>query len=171
MASNEDIIREAEYYLNNDVTIEQASSDLGVSKRTLQLHLKKLESIAPETFKLVTEKKAANERRGKVLGGTLGKRGPSWTEEQAAAYARMMIEQGLTFQEAEKFTGIPHTTLHEMVTKANLDPKNKSLMYALAEANKRGMDMNQYIEKHYQKHVVSDIVAKEIKEEKANKGK
>ena len=41
MASIEQIINEADYYLNNNVNIDQASEALGISRRTFQLHMKK----------------------------------------------------------------------------------------------------------------------------------
>ena len=43
MTNNEDIKKEADYYLENDVNITQASKKFGISKRTFQLHMKKLE--------------------------------------------------------------------------------------------------------------------------------
>ena len=42
MTNNEDIKKEADYYLENDVNITQASKKFGISKRTFQLHMKKL---------------------------------------------------------------------------------------------------------------------------------
>ena len=56
MASNEDIIKEAEYYLSHDVTNDEASKALGISKRSFQLHMKKLAEIAPDKYKLVQDK-------------------------------------------------------------------------------------------------------------------
>ena len=165
MANNNDILKEAFYYLENDVTEEQASIDLGISKRTLQLHLKKLESISPLTFALVKDKKISNERRGKVKGGTLAKRSTTWTEEQALGAAQIMIEGGLTYEEASKVLGIPSSTLHEMVHKGVKDPNTVSLLYALAEANRRNMTVEEYQRKHDSEHVASDIAAKQTREE------
>ena len=164
MASNEDILYEAEYYLKNDVTIEQASSDLGISKKTLQLHLKKLESIAPEKYILVTDKKKSNEHRGRVKGGTLGKRSATWTTEEAIAAAEIMIDSGLTYEQASSVLGIPSSTLHEMVHKGIVDPNTTSLLYALAEANKRGITLEEYQRTHSSEHVEGDILAREIRE-------
>ena len=162
MASNKDIMHEAFYYLENDVTIEQASKDLGISKRTLQLHLQKLESISPLTFALVKDKKLGNERRGRVKGGTLGKRGTIWTEEQAFNVAQAMINDGLTYAEAEIALGIPSSTIHEMIHKGVKDPETISHLYVLTEANKRQMSVAQFQEQHSSEHVASDQVAKEI---------
>ena len=144
MANKEDILKEAEYYLNNDLTIEQASVDLGISKRTFQLHLKKLEELAPETYKLVTEKKAARIVEGRILGGTVGKRGATWTQEEADAIKKQMIEQNLTYAEAESITGIPKSTIYEMVHKNNSD-KTNSLLYSLARANEKNMALETYM--------------------------
>lgn len=172
MATKEEIIKEAEYYLNNDVTIEQASSDLHISKRTLQLHLKKLEELAPETFKLVQEKKTGNIKAGTIKGGHTGKRGPTWTEEQALEVAMKIINDGLSYREAEAYFKIPSSTLHEMVTKGVKDFDTASMLYAVAEANRRGMSAEQYLKEHRRTHPISEAIAREIQEESiAKKGK
>jgi len=164
MASNEDILKEAEYYLNNDVTIEQASSDLGISKRTLQLHMKKLESIAPDKFKLVTDKKNNNIQNGRIVGGTLGKRSTSWTSEDAMNIASKMLDSGLTYEQAEKELGIPHLTLHDMMHKGVQDENVTSLLYALAIAHKKGMSLEEFKQDYY-----SNITNNEIKNNKEQK--
>ena len=164
MASNQDILKEAFYYLENDVTIEQASSALGISKRTLQLHLQKLESISPLTFALVKDKKISNERRGKVKGGTLGKRVPTWTEDQAMGAAQIMINGGLTYEEASKVLGIPTSTLHEMIHKGVKDPDTTSLLYALSEANRRNMSVDEFQKRHSDEHVTIDQISRELRE-------
>ena len=169
MATKEEIIKEAEYYLNNDVTIEQASTDLKISKRTLQLHLKKLEEIAPETFKLVQEKKSGNIKLGNIKGGQTGKRGPTWTEEQALEVAMKIINDGLSYREAEAYFKIPSSTLHEMVTKGVKDFDTSTLLYAVAEANRRGMSAAQYLEEHRRTHPISDQISREIKEQEISK--
>ena len=164
MASNKEILQEAFYYIENNLTIEEASKNLGISKRTLQLHLKKLESISPLTFALVKDKKLSNERRGRVKGGTLGKRGTTWTEEQALGVAQAMINGGLTYAEAEETLGIPSSTIHEMIHKGVKDPDTISLLYAITEANKRQMSVAAFKEQHSSDHVASDQVAREIRE-------
>ena len=169
MATKEEIIKEAEYYLNNDVTIEQASSDLHISKRTLQLHLKKLEELAPETFKLVQEKKTGNIKAGTIKGGHTGKRGPTWTEEQALEVAMKIINEGMTYREAEAHFKIPSSTLHEMVTKGVKDFDTASMVYAVAEANRRGMSAQDYIEEHKRTHPLSEDISREITEERVSK--
>lgn len=154
MASNEDILMEADYYLNNDVTIEQASSDLGISKRTLQLHMKKLESIAPDKFKLVQDKKENSVRQGRIVGGTLGKRNPTWEKSEALIIAEKMIEQGLTYEQAEKEFGIPKSTIYEMTHSDLKNTKIESLLYALAIANKKGMTFNEFLKERKIEHVL-----------------
>lgn len=151
MASDEIILEEADYYLNNDVTIEQASADLKISKRTLQLHLKKLESIDPDKFKLVTDKKKNNERQGRIKGGTIGRRGATWSEGQAKNIAAQMIRDQLTYSEAEDKVGIPKSTIYEMVHKGIEDDYTQSLLLALSEANKKGIPLDKYMSVQHQK--------------------
>lgn len=169
MATIEQIIKEAEYYLNNDVTIEQASSNLNISKRTLQLHLKKLEEISPATFRLVQEKKSGNIKEGNIKGGQTGKRKPTWTEEQALQVAMKIINEGMTYKEAEEHFHIPSSTLHDMVTKGVKDFGAATMVYAVAEANRRGMSAEQFVAEHKRTHRVSEDIARELTEEKISK--
>lgn len=162
MASKEDIIREADYYLNNDVTIDQASKDLGISKRTLQLHLKNLEKIDPDRAKLVKDKKESNIRQGNAKGGSLGKRGPTWTEEEALKLAKDMIEKERTYQEEGRVSGIPKSTLHDMLNRGVTDEYIISLLYALSEANKKRMTLEEYVKVHQKEHITVDQISKDI---------
>lgn len=157
VANNEQILKEAEYYLNNDVTIAQASLDLNISKKTLQLHMKKLESIAPDQFKLVSDKKLANERMGKIKGGTLGKREPKWTKEQAREIANTMIDKQMTNREASEEFSIPKSTIYEMTHKGIDDETTESLLYALAEANRKGISLNDVLSKYYPEDLDKNI--------------
>jgi len=140
MASNEEIIKEANYYLEHDENINESSSALGISRRTFQIHMEKLKDISPEKYKLVKEKKENNIRLGVVKGGSIGKRGPSWSDDDANMVAKKMVEKSLTYQEAEKELGIPKSTLHEMTHKGNIDEVTESLLYRLALANKKGVN-------------------------------
>lgn len=149
MTNDERILEEADYYLNNDVTIKQASSDLGISRKTFQLHLKKLESIDLEKANLVKEKKLASEKQGKIKGGSLGKRGPNWTKEQAMEIAEAMINQQMTNREAEAAFGIPKSTIYEMTHKGIDDEVTESLLYGLAEANRKGIPLEDVLSKYY----------------------
>lgn len=168
MANNEDILKEAEYYLNNDVTIEQASHDLGISKRTLQLHMKKLASIAPDKFKLVQDKKENSVRQGRVVGGSIGKRNPTWSRDEARVIAKRMVEENLTYEQAEKEFGIPKSTIYEM-THSNLkDEKIESLLYALAIANKKGTTLDEFLKERNLQHVLIDIETQNQIEDKKN---
>lgn len=166
MASNEDILKEADYYLNNRVTIKQASSDLGISEKTLQLHLKKLESIAPEVFVLVLDKKKANEKQGRIKGGTLGKRLPSWDMDTAKEVSSKIIDGEMTYREAEEKLGIPKSTIHEMVHKVN-NPVTDSLLFGIAEAHRRGISVDEYLNQRKsslsQEEIYIDIVQEENK--------
>ena len=149
VTSNDKILEEANYYLNNDVTIKQASSDLGISKRTLQLHFQKLESIDLEKARLVKDKKIANEKQGKIKGGSLGKRGPNWTREQAQQLADAMINNQMTNREAATTFERPKSTIYEMTHKGIEDELIESLLYSLAEANRKGLSMAEVLEKYY----------------------
>ena len=51
------IEEEAQEYINNDLTEKQTAEKLGINRRTLQLHLKKLAIINQELYNLVLKKK------------------------------------------------------------------------------------------------------------------
>ena len=174
MASNEQIINEADYYLNNNVNIDQASEALGISRRTFQLHMKKLEEIHPAKASLVQTKKAGNIKAGNILGGATGKRGPTWSEEKAIEVAATMLEHQMSYNEAASYFGIPKSTLHEMVTKGGQSADKLSLLYILAEANNRGLDMNEFLRQFHGRDVDIDSAISEMRkysQEEKNKGK
>jgi hypothetical protein len=125
--------------------------------------------IDKQTFKLVQEKKTGNIKAGTIKGGQTGKRGPTWTEEQALEVAMKIINEGMTYCEAEACFKIPSSTLHEMVTKGVQDFDTASMLYVVAEANRRGMSAQEYIEEHRRLHPNSEDIAKEIMEAKIAK--
>ena len=124
---NKKIIEEAEYYLNNNVTMEEAANNFGISKKSFQLHMKKLEQICKSTFNLVQEKKQHNLNQGIIKGGQNGK--PTRTannvetkpytlsELESIILARKMIIYDWSLRKTEEKTGIPKSTIRENITK------------------------------------------------------
>ena len=55
MASEEQIKEEARIFINNDLTVEETSTQLGISKRTFQLHMSALKVVDNGLYKLVKE--------------------------------------------------------------------------------------------------------------------
>ena len=123
----EKILQEAQYYLNNDVTMEQAANNFGISKKSFQLHMKTLEQICKHTFNLVQLKKQNNLNQGIIKGGKNGK--PSRTsnnvetkpyalsELESIILARKMIIYDWSLRKTEEETGIPKSTIRENMTK------------------------------------------------------
>lgn len=126
----EKILQEAEYYLNNAVTMEQAANKFGISKKSFQVHMKKLEEICKDTFVLVQQKKQHNLNQGMIKGGKNGK--PSKTsnnvdtkpytlsELESIILARKMIIYDWTLRKTEEKTGIPKSTIRENMTKERI---------------------------------------------------
>ena len=162
MASDDQIIKEAEYYIDNNVSIDQASENLGISRRSFQLHMKKLEQINPVLFKLYIEKKNGNVIRGNIRGGTIGKRKPNWTKEEALDMANQIIAGEMTYDQAEEKTGIPKSTIYEMTHNGVTDDTVLSLLYCLSEANRRGMSLSEFKQQHSETHVASDLIAQDL---------
>ena len=57
---------EAIYYLVHNKSLEETAKDLEVSKRTLQLHLKKLEVFNENLHRIVEERKKENQKIGRI---------------------------------------------------------------------------------------------------------
>ena len=47
------IVHEAEEYVNNNMTIKETADSLGISRKTLQLHFKRLKKIDENLYKRV----------------------------------------------------------------------------------------------------------------------
>lgn len=144
--NNDQIINEAKTYLSNDKTIGETAKDLGISKRTFQLHLGKLEILAPELHKLVLAKKESMQKKGRIEGGQTGKATPSYTKEEAEYVAKKIINNGYTYQEASKILGIPKSTIYEMVHSLLVSQDLKDELDVLAIANNKGLTVEDIIE-------------------------
>ena len=146
--NKDQIIQEAQTYLSGDKTIEETAKNLNISKRTLQLHLGKLDIIDPELHKLVLEKKESMQIKGRVKGGTIGKATPSYTKEEAEYVANEMIKNGYTYENASKRLGIPKSTIYEMVHSNFIDKELKDKLEVVAIANQKGLTVDELINKN-----------------------
>ena len=54
---NNVIIHEAEEYINNNLTVKETAAVLGISRRTLQIHFNRLESIDKNLYDKVRAKR------------------------------------------------------------------------------------------------------------------
>lgn len=136
-SKEEQIIAEARAYIDSGQTIDDTAKSLGITKRTLQLHLGKLESIDPELHTLVLERKTSNQNAGRRLGGMIGKRGSTYTEEQAQAMAASIVSQHLTYREAEELYNIPSSTIYEMVHRNHVSQDTRDQLELIAMENQR----------------------------------
>ena len=83
-----------------------------------------------------------------------------------------MLEHQMSYNEAASYFGIPKSTLHEMVTKGGQSADKLSLL--LAEANNRGLDMNEFLRQYHGRDVDIDSAISEMKkysQQVKNKGK
>lgn len=136
---NKQLLEEANYYLDNDVTMAESACYFNISKKSFQLHMKKLEQISPEKFKLVQLKKEENLALGMVKGEKNGKptkvegKPFTLTEEEAISLAKSIIMGDLSFRDAEMLTGIPKSTIAGNLTKERI---GESLYNELIEVKK-----------------------------------
>ena len=129
------IINEAKVFLNGNMTVQETAETLGISKRTLQIHMKKLKNIDENIYNLVEEKKQANQEQGRIVGGQVGKATPRYTKEEAIRVANIMLSESLTYREAETLLEIPRTTIYEMIHSEYVEPVIKDKLDILAMQN------------------------------------
>ena len=92
----------AQYIIDSKDTVRGTAKKFGISKRTFQLHMKKLEEIDPLKFILVKEKKQGNIKLGTKKGGTIGHKSSSWSELDISEITSYLIENELTYRQAGK---------------------------------------------------------------------
>ena len=132
------IEEEAWEYINNDLTERQTAEKLGISRRTLQLHLKKLATINQELHNLVLKKKESNIKTGRIKGGHIGKiTGPTYTKEDANIVANGIIRESYTYEEAAITYGVPKSTIYEMVHSDLVPEETQMLLDLVAARNNR----------------------------------
>lgn len=137
--NKEKIIEEAKEYVNNDLTVEETASLLGISKRTFQIHLKQLGVIDPLLHNLVLAKKESNMKIGRIKGGEIGRSHPSYTKEEAIRIANLIIVNEYTYEEASEKFKIPRSTIYEMVHSSYIPMDMKTSLDRVAVANKKGV--------------------------------
>ena len=137
--NKEKIIEEAKEYVNNDLTVEETATSLGISKRTFQIHLKQLGVIDPFLHGLVLAKKESNMKAGRIKGGEIGRSHPSYTAEEAIKIANTIIINEYTYEEASEKFGIPRSTIYEMVHSSYIPMDMKISLDRVAVANKKGV--------------------------------
>ena len=140
-------IEEAKIYVENDKTVEETAKDLGISKRTFQLHLKKIKELDPELDKLVITKKKKNILTGNIKGGQIGKATPSYTKEEVNDIAREIISKHLTYEEASIQFGIPKSTIFEMMHSKYIEPELSIKLEVVAISNRKGTTENKGIKR------------------------
>lgn len=141
--NNEQIIKEAKTYISSNKTIDETAKDLKISKRTLQLHLGKLEIIDPKLHELVLEKKEKMQIKGRIKGGQIGKATPSYTKEEVENIANIIIENEYTYEEVSKVLEIPKSTIYEMVHSSMVSEELKHMLDAVAIANTKGLTVEE----------------------------
>ena len=145
------IEKEALEYVQNDKTVAETAQLFGISKRIFQIHLKKLLEINPELHNLVLNKQKSNIIAGRIKGGTLGKRGTSYTPEEAIEVAKFIITNQATYEEASIHFEIPTSTISDMMHSNILPEQYRMQLEVVAEANRHKMSTEELIERKRQK--------------------
>ena len=144
MADNNTIIYEANVYVSNTKTVKETVEELGISKRTLQLHFKRLENINKNLYDDVRRKQAQNIDEGRIKGGKSSKATPSYTKEEATEIANYIVHYGVTYEEASEVFNVPKSTIYEMTHSKYVDPDLIRQLELLADANRHDMTVEDY---------------------------
>ncbi|MBR2828008.1 MAG: sporulation transcriptional regulator SpoIIID [Bacilli bacterium] len=134
---NEKIINEVKFYLNNSYSVKEAAEKIGISHRSFQIHIKKLETIDPFLHQMVLEKQKSNMIAGRRMGGLKSKRCVSYTKDKAIEIAKYMIENHLTYRECEEYFQIPSSTLSDMMHSTYIPEELKEQLDLIAIENKK----------------------------------
>ena len=137
MMNRDDILKEANEYLNGQNTMAEVASSFHISKRSLQIHFQKLKEIDFSLYQLVLQKKKSNQMAGRKIGGEIGKRGPSYTKEEALKIAEEIIHHQLTYEEASLLFQIPTSTIYDMVHSSYVDSSIRASLDEVADSNRR----------------------------------
>lgn len=140
----EKVIKEAIYYVIHDLSIKEASKELHVSDKTLISHLKKLETINKNLFRLVEKKKEDNRRRGILNRKPSSGRPTFYSDELIEELANRMILNQFTYLEASEEFGIPKSTLYELMQRVS--PELRSQLDLLAYANAKNKTVREIVE-------------------------
>ena len=136
---NSNIINEANTYLNSNMTVNDTAKYLGISRRTFQLHLRKLELLNPDLYKLVIKKQKSNIMAGRSVGGRNSKRLSSYSKEEAISITNEIINNQMTYRDAELKFNIPSSTIYD-ITHSDLVPiELRDMLDIVADANRKGV--------------------------------
>lgn len=140
MIDVENIRKAALYYVNNDVTLEDAALYVGIkSKKTLNSYFARLCDSEYEKDKLLYKKivlkKYENEQKGKVKCGQTGVRKSSYTRDEALKIYDYIIKNCATYRQAEEEFQIPRSTIYEIVHSDLLTDDEKKKIELVSESN------------------------------------
>lgn len=140
----EQLTREAIYYLVHNKSIEKTAEELNISRRTLQLHLKKLVVYNENLYRLVKEKKQENQAIGRLNHAHKGGKASMYSQTLIDYICDDMLKNELTYKQASEKFDIPTSTLFELMKRVN--EQRRCQLDILAAANHRKMSKNEYIE-------------------------
>lgn len=140
MIDNEIIKKAALYYINNDVTLEDAALYVGIkSKKTLNNYFARLCSSKDEKDKLLYEKivikKYENEQKGKVKGGISGIRKTKYTRDIATNIYNYIVNNCATYRQAAEEFQIPRSTIYEIMHSDLLTDEEKNKIDIVSKSN------------------------------------
>lgn len=121
----EEIIREAIYYLTHDLTLKETSKELQMSDKKLRSHFKHLSVVNANLYRLVEIKKKENHRRGILNRKPSGGRPTFYSDELIEEIAKRIISNQYTYMEAELEFGIPKSTLFELMQRVSPDLRDQ----------------------------------------------
>ncbi len=150
MIEKEDIRKAASYYINNDVTLEDAALYVGIkSKKTLNNYFARLCGSKDEKDRLLYEKivlkKYENEQKGKSKGGQTGVRKTKYTRDIAVNIYNYITKNNATYRQAAEEFQIPSSTIYEIMHSNLLTDDEKNKIDIVSKSNIPSFVDNGYV--------------------------
>lgn len=96
-------------------TVNQVSLMFGVSESTIHKYIAYIKDTDKELYENLCKAQEEVSKRGHVLGGKTGVRGPSYNDFEATEMAEVMLEENFTISDASRHFSVPKSSLYERV--------------------------------------------------------
>lgn len=96
-------------------TVKEASLMFGVSESTIHKYIQQLKESDKTLYDKLKEVQDEVSKRGHILGGKTGIRGPKYTDFESTEIAEVMLEEDLTLVKASNKFGVPKSSIYERV--------------------------------------------------------
>ena len=137
MEKKQKVLEVAKFIIEKSATISMTADHFGMSTSSIKKYINNdLKEIDEDIYNKVKLVQKNLEEYGRLAGAKNGKRGPKYTEQEAMKIAKMMIDHGMTIEEVSEYSGIPKSSIYEMVKRIE-DEKIKTALEELFYNHKK----------------------------------